>query len=360
MAGYHPRAALHAADAVIDLVEPPGGGLVRQIRIGERGPPHGHQIGRPAGDDCLCQEGIGDPPHGDDRNICDLLYIPRIAGNPPVRDGGRGRNRVPAPVGPGRDVDGVDPISLQDPYDSLGLFKRSPSGDQFITRYPEDHGEITPHLRSNIRQDLQGKPQPVQERAAVPVGSFVGMKGHELGDQIPVGTMDLDPVKSGPLRPQGTRSERLHNLFDLGDRQGAGHLTDTRAGDRRGGHGLGARDTPGGLAPGVVDLGEDNPPRIMGPPGQLRVTRDLAVVPQARYIGKALSFRDHGVVFGDDQSPSPAGLCLMVGDVPLRRRSVGVAEIHHHRRYHQPVGDLDRSDRDRGKERLYHTTSLTA
>ncbi len=240
-------------------------------------------------------------------------------------------------------MNGIDAVLLQYHGYCPGFFDRSSPRHQLIPRDPEHYGEITPCLQSDIRQDLQGETQPVHQSPAIFVGPLVGIGGHELGNQISVAAVNLDTVKTRPLRPQGAVAEFLHDLLDLNRRQFMRHLPNRGAGYRGRRNGLRSDHLNAGLAPCMIDLREYGPPDIVNPPGQFRVALYLAVVPQARYVGKTPPFRVHRVILGNDKPPPPPGLRLMVGDVPLGRRPIGVAIVHHHCRHHQPVGDLDHS-----------------
>jgi len=57
--------------------------------------------------------------------------------------------------------------------------------------------------------DLNQKPRAVGDRAAISVGPQIGMRLQELLDQIAVGAVDLDAIKSGFNRVARTLPEAL-------------------------------------------------------------------------------------------------------------------------------------------------------
>jgi hypothetical protein len=61
--------------------------------------------------------------------------------------------------------------------------------------------EVAAHLPPDGRDDLQQEAGPVLQRPPVLVGSIVDPGAEELGEQVAVAGVQLDPVQAGFPRP---------------------------------------------------------------------------------------------------------------------------------------------------------------
>ena len=100
----------------------------------------------------------------------------------------------------------------------------------------------------------------------------------------------------------------------------------------------------------MVHLAEDL--GAMGVHGvdKLNIARNLLVVVKTGDARIALAALLHGVVFGDEQTPAALGLLFHVLDVALGDDAVERAIVGHHRRHHQTVRHLARTDLKRAEQ----------
>ena len=82
-------------------------------------------------------------------------------------------------------------------------------------------------------QNLQEDPHPVLPAAAVRVIPLVGVRRHELSDEIPVRSVDLDAVDAGLGHASGGRTEAVDDLVDLRLGDGERRLRQLAMGDAR-------------------------------------------------------------------------------------------------------------------------------
>ncbi|OPZ74769.1 MAG: hypothetical protein BWY80_00452 [Firmicutes bacterium ADurb.Bin456] len=130
-----------------------------------------------------------------------------------------GNNRPGAFICPRGDAQQINAFFFQLDGNGLGFLNGAPPGHVFVAGDTEIHQEIRPAFFPDIRHYFKRKAQTVGQSPAVGITALVGVLGHELGDQVAVGAMDLHPVKAGFLGPQRGIAELGYDFFDFRDGQ---------------------------------------------------------------------------------------------------------------------------------------------
>src|SRR5215831_6081762 len=85
--------------------------------------------------------------------------------------------------------------------------------------------KIRADLTADGAHDLQNEPRSVFCGAAIIVGAVVDAGTQELGDQVTVCAMQLDPIELGVPSPASALGELLDHLVDLINRHGLGQYS---------------------------------------------------------------------------------------------------------------------------------------
>ena len=99
-------------------------------------------------------------------------------------------------------MDSRNACILQDLGNDLRILDSQAAFYHFISRYAVNQGEVITNKLFGTSDDLQGEPQAVHEITTIFVGPFVGKGRHELVDQVPMGTVDLDSGEPGADDPR--------------------------------------------------------------------------------------------------------------------------------------------------------------
>ena len=349
-------ASLQAADAPQHLVLPALLDFLGHLRVRQRGPGHGDQIGLAGLQNALRHLDIVDAAHGNHRDMHRALD-----GGGVLHIGAPGHHRgrddvLGGGVHPLGAVDAVGPGLFHHAGQHLGLLYLQAAGDVLHGAHPVEHGEIRPAFLFDVPDDFHRKPRPVLDGAAVLVAALVGKGRGESPHQVAVGPVDLHPVKAGLLGPAGAVSKLLHQLVDFLHRQLPGRFRHGGLPDGRGAHRPLPGDGAAGLPARVVNLDHNLSACLVDPAGQLLMGLDLAAFPQSRQPCKSPGLGGDGVVLGDDEPPAAPGLVLVVGQVFLCGGAVGIAVVCHHGGNHQAVFQLQLANAEGFKG--FHVWSL--
>ena len=93
--------------------------------------------------------------------------------------------------------------------DLFSLGECQASRREFVGAEPEDKWEIWRTLPTSL-DHLERETGTIVEASAVRIGAAIVERGEELGDQIPVSTMDLHCIKACSYGPLGGRRKGGH------------------------------------------------------------------------------------------------------------------------------------------------------
>ncbi len=226
-----------------------------------------------------------------------------------------------------------------------GLVRVEPAVDEVERRDPVDDQEILPGARARPPDDLDGKAQPVLQRAAPAVGAVVRPQRRELGDEIAFRGHDLDAVVARLLRQRGALDERLDRLLDLA----VGEDARLAAVDGRGDGGGADEVVELRVAPGVQDLEADRRARRVHRVDDRPVERNLVAPVEHERVGLHPA-RPVGRDAAGDHQRNPAPRPLGVEGGEALRRPVDAFEPRVHRAHHDAVPEGERAERERREE----------
>ncbi len=237
------------------------------------------------------------------------------------------------------------PVELGD----LGLL-RAP--DARARREPDARAPRAHGLHGRLHR-LHGEPDPVRDRPAVDVGAQVRAAGEELGDQVAVRPVQLDPVEARLDGPARGVAVGPGVLGDLGGRQRAGHRRGRETGRREHRPGRGDLRGPDRPEPGRVrvrhpaavhDLGEQASAVDVHGVGDLPPRLGLLVGVQTGSTGVGLPDQAGLHPFRDDQ---PGGGALgVVGRHGRGGQTTRGRADPRHRGHHDPVGQHQVTERE--------------
>ena len=202
--------------------------------------------------------------------------------------------------------------------------------------------EVVADLLPDRAHDFEREARAVLERPAVLVRSVVDRGREELGDEVAVAAVHLDPVQLGLAGAAGGLGEAVDDLVDLRLR----HPLALEAVDRVGPVGRGealvvedARDVS--LPPREGELDDVLRARVAHALSQLEVERHPLVRVEVRVVRHDRSAWVHRGVRGDDRPDSPAGELDVPVDPRLRAGAVVVVEAPGDARAEEPVFHLE-------------------
>ena len=121
-------------------------------------------------------------------------------------------------MGPAGDFDGIDAFLLQHDCHLDHLFFDKSVFKEVIRIDFDHHRIVGPYGETDCSQNFQKKSCSVFHRTAVFIGSLVIKRREKLTDEITVGTVELDAVKSCIFYPNSGRYEIVNRLFNFGCR----------------------------------------------------------------------------------------------------------------------------------------------
>jgi len=253
-------------------------------------------------------------------------------------------------VGAAGDLEHVDVLGVELCDDIQGLLLGETAALEVGQVQLDREDLVGPDRDADRARDLEQEPPPTLGVAAPFVVALIGRRREELGDEVAVGTVQLDAVEARFDDDPGGLGEPRDQLEDLlpGERprlRGSGMVAGDRA---RCDHAGGQADKR--LSPGVVDLDDCRRASRLGggrPPAERREVpfvfdHDVARLPDRPAV-------DHDVA-GDQHPGAAAGPPRVEALERLRRRAGDAGELLAHRRLHEPV--LDGGAAPKGERRV--------
>ena len=227
-------AVLVDAQAATDLVEPPGLRLQGQLRVGDQRAGHADQVGVPRLDDVLGRADVADPLADDGGHAGGRTDTGRRGHGHCVGAGGVLDVLAPRPVGDAEVVDHVEGGQvLRDPH---AVLDPHATGDLLLAAEPDAEREACRrHVAHRLDHQVQ-EPHPVLEGSSEGVGAAVGQRRHELGRQVAVRGVDLDPVQAGLDEVLRRDAPPLDDVVDLSMGEHVRRVGVSNRLDGRGGH----------------------------------------------------------------------------------------------------------------------------
>ena len=346
------QAGLGAADAGEDFLIFLGSYLCGKIGIGDRLAAEGDEIRAPVHQRALGNGGLIAADR-DDRNIDGLLD--HLCGElvEAVGHGGWRTHIGCGGIGHDRDIQSVDTAALRHAADHNGLFKRTAAVDLLVITEAEEKRIILAHFFADIFENFLRELHAAEEIAAEFICALVGMRRHELGDQIAVCTVHLDTVRAGSFGAHRGISvfiddlpyTRIAHSLRYKVEHGTGH-----SGGRFGNliENIG-RHT---LASGMVKLDDYLSALLMDRVHELFEHGNLVIVPETDLVHDRLALAVNGCDFDDDQ-PEPAfGAAPVIGDHLLGDLTVVGGEVRSHGRDDKAVFQFHGANLTRRKQLL--------
>jgi hypothetical protein len=225
----------------------------------------------------------------------------------------------------------------------------------FVSRQANPNREPEAHFAAHCPQDLEGHPESVLDRAAVVVGSLVGQRGQELGDEIAVGGVYLHAIQAGSLGSPGCRGEGPDDMLDHSGSHGSCGDAQRRTRNRR--RRPGCRPVQGiELVAAVKELREDSHPLPVDGAGDPTPALDDAVAGgvERRRTDRTV---DRGAL-EDRQADTATGPCFVISDELVGDlASAGV--LREVRGPDDTVRNIDAPQCDRREDRVVAHCGLT-
>ena len=348
------QAALIAAHAAVNILYPAFLALVAEVRVGQLGTAHDHQIHLVRFQDVLRLLGVVDAPHADGEHtglFADAGGVVHVEATGQVQ----GRHLVLACR-----RDHVAAGNVQHVHS--GLARHLAEGNGVLDGHAvfqavvvgvdaHEQGHILWHGGPDGPDALQREPGTVFQAAAVLVGAVVDTARQEGVWQIVVGAVELDAVKPGSHSPGGSLAVAVHDLVD--------HAF-VDAGDLEPGsqfHLAGQQDH-GGLVhahgqAALPQLDARLAPRGVDGVGELLHTGDVLVITQGQEHFGGAQVVDAGDLH-DVQRAAALGTGHMVVDVGLVDESV-LGEPGAHGRQDDTVFQRQSLDGDGRKQFWVHS-----
>ncbi|CAN4023099.1 Anaerobic ribonucleoside-triphosphate reductase activating protein, partial [Dysosmobacter welbionis] len=199
--------AVEAAHALADILEASLPRLIRRLRVREGLPGKPDQVRLVGPQDALGNPGVVDAAHRNHRLAGDILHLLGVVRLIAVAVVHGGDHLVICGIHRDGDAEVVHAGLVQVGDDGFGVLNGETASHPLIGGEPVSQNKVWAAFLADILNDLQGKPHPVGQVAAVLVGALVGVHGHELRNHVAVGTVELNAVKSSFLGPQGGVAE---------------------------------------------------------------------------------------------------------------------------------------------------------
>ena len=320
--------AVQAAQALADLVLPALFRLHAPLGIAQLAAGDSDKIGH-ALLEILLRSGRGlDVVYGDDGDGHMLFDLSRQVLFPSLGEGLGLNDGISGLLNAGADIDGGHALLFQRLRDFDGILDLQAAFLKFIHAEPDGDGEAGAAQRLNPGHNLQKKGHPVFRAAAVLVSAVVGGGAEELVDEIAMGGVKLNAVKTGKAGEIRAMGKFPNQRFALlrGQLMGNGALG--IPGDRAGGYRLNlAQKGSGSRAARMLELQKDLGVVLMHGVSQADQTADILALRD----GELPVHTDAGDIIdpgnlGDDQAAAAFGAGFVEPDDGV----IGLAGVAHH------------------------------
>ena len=192
------------------------------------------------------------------------------------------------------------------------------------------------------QQDPADQPEPILQAAAIGILPVVPPEVQEAGEQIIVGTVDLDPIKARHLGRPGRMAELFHQPVQQLGREIAG------------GEGRPPVDAGARLPAAVADLGNEQGPVLVDPLGGQREEGGVRLLIQHRLPLICPLVPVHRQVARDDDAHSTPGQRLQGVHPGGSDLSTGIGEVLVGGGTHGPVFGYERAQLRSLEQRIGH------
>jgi len=218
------------------------------------------------------------------------------------------------------------------------------------------------HCVDNFKKQARA----VEEGAPVRVGAVVGKRREEFMEQVAMGSVNLNEVKSSRERPLGTLCEGPDDGSDSSLIEGLGHGVVGGEGYSAGGDGLPAAllwkqeafaaegNGHAGFAAGVGQLDTGADALRMDEADDLLEAGDVRIFPDAKICGGDAALREHGGSLEQDEARTTLSAAAEVDEVPVIGEAV-LRRVLAHGRNADAIGKGDGAKLKWRKKRKTHT-----
>ena len=352
------QAALVAAHAVDDVVDAALARLGHEVRVGELGTAHDHEVDLVLREDVLGELRGVDAPDADGGHAglaADAGGVVDVEGGRQVdrRDlvGVGGRDDVAA-----RDVEHVH-SGLGCPAAELdGVLDGHAALEEVVVRVDaHEQGHVVTDGRADGADAGQREAGAVLQAAAVLVRAVVDAAGEEGVRQVVVRAVELHAVVASLAGAAGGLAEAGHDLVDL--LMGDGRQREARGKRQVGGdeHLRGAVHANGDRA--LPELHARRAARSVNGIDETAVPLDVAVLGEGDEHARGAR-RVHARDLDDVEGTSGLGACHVIVDEPLRDEAV-LAEARPHGGHDDAVLELEAANLERAEQVVEHRILLS-
>ncbi|SPC13098.1 conserved hypothetical protein [Cupriavidus oxalaticus] len=335
------------------------GFLQRPRRVGQVRTRDRAKIGAAGGDDRVDMIGLEDRADGNGGNA---RLVADAIGERGLVHAAIHRRLVRADLSR-RAIDHVGAGGLEGAGDLDGVVGRDAAFDPVVRRDAHRHRLVLRPYRAHRFEHLQRIAQPRRQRAAVFVVARIGQRRDKARQQVAVGAVQLEPVKTRFGRAAGTGHEIVAHAVHVGARHLARGLRLARqVRQRRGRH-----HRPVALRQRMVhrlpaELRRPLAARVADLHGDARIAAGmheiddalpcvaLLIVPQARAARRDARIGRHAGHFRHHHAGATQRARTEVNQVEVARHAIG-AGVHGHRRHHHAVLQRDAAQPERREHR---------
>jgi hypothetical protein len=302
----------------------------RPIRVAEHLAGQKDQVGLALGDKGVRLAGVSDHAHSRGGNAG---FSTDPGGKRRLEAGTDGNSGV-GDLAAGGDVNKIDTARAEEPSEFYRLVDGPAALSPIRGGDADEEGQMSRPCGAHSVHNFKKQAGAVEEAAAVSVGAVVGKRGEEFMEQVAMGRMNLNEVKSCCERPLCTLCKGVDDGGDSGLIEGLGYSVVGSEGYSAGGDGLPAAFFwkqqafaaegygHAAFAAGVGQLNTGADALRMDEADDLLEAWDVRIFPDAKVSGGDAAFREDGGSLEQDEARTTLSATAKMDEMPVVGESV--------------------------------------